>query len=128
MNWFDEYVEDSLAGNESVPPTVSATFPTGTYDVAKDGAVLIPVVDVTSRVAMIAVAVRFSSMATAETVYIGGGAASGFMPGYGRSSIAGTGAAGDGYTLTIRRDTSWPRGANAIFTVRAVDGKGNVLL
>lgn len=117
-------------GGETVPPSASATFPSGAeYAVVRDGVVTIPIVDASSSVGLVAISVRFPNASTSETIYMGNGSPAGFAPGYRlASSISGSGLAGVGYTFTIRRDASWPRGQGATFTVRAADTKGNVLL
>jgi len=131
-NWFDEYVEDNLTGGggggDTTPPTdsASATF-SGDYQVAKDQSITVGVVDAASGIAYVKVGAKLTDRVPEELVYSGTGGPAGFLPPYARySSISGSGAAGVGYSLTVRRDDGWPKATSVAIRVVAVDAKGNV--
>lgn len=123
---------DTVAGGGGgvTPPVASATFPaSANYSTVANQAVSIPVADAASPIGLVAISVKFAGAVHAEMIYIGHGAPTGFAAGYGQfSSIAGDGSAGVGYTFSVRRDDAWPKGTPSVFTVRACDTFGNVLL
>lgn len=133
--------------SETTPPTVGTVTPDvseapgspgafpDTYDAAKIVPITIPVVDASSDVAFVVLSVSYSSRPTWETIYAGRpltDGVAGYFSGYAAaSSISGTGAAGVGFTFSVRNDSGWPSRADLpssiTIDIKAVDARGNVL-
>lgn len=133
--------------SETTPPAIGTVSPDAgevpgspgafpeIYADARDVPIVVPVADAASVVKFVAVAVLYFDTPTWHVVYLGDPAivgAAGFRPGYQlHSAVTGTGAAGVGWTLSIRNDGGWPGLPDSITSVEldilAVDAKGNVL-
>lgn len=118
------------SSGETTPPIATGTAPTSKdYTIVKDQPFVVTVTDAASAVGLVSISVKFGSAQHEQQIYSGKGSVSGFMPGYQtRSTVSGSGAAGVGFTFQCFRDGSWPKGTPAVFTVRATDALGNVLL
>lgn len=147
-NWFDPWIIDSGGeSSETTPPVVTSVSPDTNdapgnpgafnrdYTIAKDTPIVVTVVDASSAVAFVSISVKFSDRNYTEEIYAGQGGAGWdalFVTG---SAVTGSGAAGVGYTFSIRRNGGWPPGPNpdgtpltASLRVRGIDAKGNVIL